>query len=608
MRVVLISREHPTRTSGGGIGTYTMTMAPALAERGHEVEVVTEGTGGAHLERGVHVVPLEHRSLPAPTASRLLTARRVARAARRDGAEIVQAAEWEAEAWWLARTGGAPLVTRLATPTYLVDRLNLGRQRDSTHVVRRMERDQALRSQAIVAPSESIADRVAADWRLDRARIEVIPNPVDGEAIRTAGAAEPVVPLPARFVLFIGRIERRKGVETLAAALPEALSAHPDLHAVFLGRDAGAAGGDAGCRLDELSELFPRRVHRLGALPREQALPIVARATLVVLPSLWEAFGFVAVEAMALGRPVVASSGSGFAEIISHGRSGWLVPPGDATALADALVERINDAVELERISRGARLRADDFEASRIAPMLERVYERAIEGAGNAGHFTQAIYTGGYRRFFRPEDSANPFRRIYEAKLEAVLTRLRARPPMRVLDVGCGPGRALVPLAAHHEMTGCDVSAEMLEEARRRSPSDVRLVRADARELPFGDDSFDAVIALDLLAHLPDLRAGVSELARVVRSGGPVIFDTSNAEPWWVLAYPSYVNWRPRRLIATMRRGGVLPEWSDIVRHHRADEVRVAITEAGLWIDDLDTFGPPWTPKWHLWHTRKGTR
>jgi glycogen(starch) synthase len=411
--------------------------------------------------------------------------------------------------------------------------------------------------------------------------------------------------LPARFLLFIGRIERRKGVETLATALPTVLAAHPDLHAVLLGRDAGAAGGGAGRRLDELLEAFPGRVQRLGALPREQALPVVARASLVVLPSLWEAFGFVAVEAMALGRPVVASAGSGFEEIVGHGQSGWLVPPGDAAALAEALVERAGDALELDRISRGARRRADDFEASRVAPMLERVYERAIEHARGGGHFTSAIYTGGYRRFFRPEDTGNPFRRIYESKLESALAPLRAGPPMRILDVGCGPGRALAPLALHHEMTGCDVSAEMLDEARRRCPPQVQLVRADARALPFGDESFDAVIALDLLAHLPDLRAGIRELARVVRSGGPLIFDSSNAAPWWVLAYPSYVNWRPRRLIATMRRGGVLPEWSDIVRHQRADEVRVAIQGAGLRIDKVETFGPPWTPKWHLWHARK---
>ena len=154
-------------------------------------------------------------------------------------------------------------------------------------------------------------------------------------------------------------------------------------------------------------------------------------------------------------------------------------------------------------------------------------------------------------------------------------------------------------------MTGCDISADMLEEARRRCPPEVRLVQADARSLPFPDDSFDAVIALDLLPHLPDLESGLRELARVVAPGGALIFDSSNASPWWVLAYPSYVNWRPRRLLATMRGGGVLPEWSDIVRHHRPDDVRTASARAGLQIDEVARFGPPWTAKWHLWYATK---
>jgi glycogen synthase len=171
--------------------------------------------------------------------------------------------------------------------------------------------------------------------------------------------------------------------------------------------------------------------------------------------------------------------------------------------------------------------------------------------------------------------------------------------------VGCGPGRLLAPLAGHHRVTGCDVSPEMLAEARRRCPPGVRLVRADARRLPFADGTFDALIALDLLAHLPHLADALRELARVVRAGGTLLFDSSNARPWWVLAYPAYVDWRPRRLVATMRRGGVLPEWSAIVRHHRAAEVRQAIAAAGLRVERVQRFGPPWTAKWHLWDTTK---
>jgi hypothetical protein len=95
------------------------------------------------------------------------------------------------------------------------------------------------------------------------------------------------------------------------------------------------------------------------------------------------------------------------------------------------------------------------------------------------------------------------------------------------------------------------------------------------------------------------------ELTRVARPGGRVIFDTTNASPWWVLAYPAYVNWRPRRLLLTMLAGGVLPEWRQTVRHHRGREVERAIGTAGLRLERLQRFGPRLVPKWHLWWTVK---
>jgi glycogen synthase len=301
----------------------------------------------------------------------------------------------------------------------------------------------------------------------------------------------------------------------------------------------------------------------------------------------------------------VATSGSGFAEIIEDGRSGWLVPPRDATALGEALTTRLADDAGLERVAHAARARAELFEADRLAPLLVDVYERAADASSSSARFGSGIYTGGYRRFFRPEDPAGPFHALYEAKRRAVLSFFSPRARMTILDVGCGPGRLLAPLARSHQMTGCDISAEMLEEARLRCPPDVRLVEADARRLPFPDQSFDAVIALDLLTHLPDLESAIRELARVVAPGGLLLYDSSNASPWWVPAYPSYVNWRPRRLVATMRRGGVLPEWSDIVHHHRARDVLAASRRTGLRVERVERFGPPWAAKWHLWYAIK---
>jgi glycogen(starch) synthase len=604
MRIALVSPELPSRLGGGGIGTYTAIAGRALAELGHEVCIVTRGPAGRCEDDGLTVVSLERPYLRSAEASRLLALRRIAGAVRGFRADVVQAPEWEAEGWWIARRASTPLVTRLATPTYLVETLNGRQPARASAPVRRLERDQARRSAALIAPSRAIAERVGTDWELDSGAIEVIPNPLDIAAVRAAAQREPAVELPCRFLAFIGRLERRKGVLELAVALPRVLAGQPDLHCVLVGRDAGEQGGAVREELLEATEPVRDRVHLLGELPRESALSVVARAELVVLPSRWEAFGFVATEALALGRAVVATSGSGLAEVIEDGRSGWLVPPGDADALRRILERRLADPSGLRRASEEAVRRASDFEAVRIAERLAALYERVLRER-RSGRFDRSIYTGGYRRYFRPGERTGPFHRLYEQKRKAVLQIFDVPERLRLVDVGAGPGRLTAPLAERHEMTACDISEQMLEEARRVSPPGVRFVRADARELPFEDNEFDGLLALDLLAHLPHITAGIQELARVVRPGGTLVFDTSNASPWWVLAYPSYVNWRPRRLAKTMLAGGVLPEWRAVVRHHRAAEARAAIEAAGLRLERQRSFGPPWCPKWHLWLVTK---
>jgi glycogen(starch) synthase len=579
----------------GGIGTNTATVARALARRGEDVLVVTRGPAARYEDEGVQVVRLEQRWLPNRAVERLLAYRQIAEAARRFRPDVVHAAEWEAEAWWLARWTSIPLVTRLATPTYMLELLNFGELRPQTAFVRRLERDQARRSAIVFGPTHAIADRVSADWHLPQGSVEIVPNPVEIDEIMRAGKTVPPDGLPLRYLAFIGRLERRKGIEPLGKALAPLLTAHGDLHAVLIGRDSGDEGGAVMDQFRRDTATVAHRIHVLGELPRKTALAVVARAEAVAVPSLWESFGYVCVEAMALGRPVVASRIGGLEEIVEDGHSGWLVPPGDAAALAQALERCLGDQDAGRKLGAAAQQRAFDFDAEALVDRVKELLERAAAPASKlrAG-------AAGYRRYFRPESRSDPFSTLYEKKRKAVLDHFGRAPRRRILDVGGGYGRMAGPLSQDHDVVLCDISQEMLEEARGRWPA-LELVQADARQLPFADSEFDAMLAIDLMAHLPNLEEGLRELARVVRPGGAVVFDTTNASPWWVLAYPAYVNWRPKRLLRTMLAGGVLPEWRATVRHHRPGEVREAAVAAGIRLEGCRKLGPRWSPKWHLW-------
>jgi glycogen synthase len=601
MRVVLVSPEYST--DAGGIGTNASVTARALARRGLATWVVTRGRGGVTDESGVTVVRLPYPRPPFHSVRMLLSLvarRRIAATTARLHPDVVQAPEWDAEAWWVARRGVAPVVTRLATPTYLVEELNHGRPRWASAMTRYLERDQARRSAAVFAPTRAIAERVGGDWGLSDVR--VIPNVIDLAEVERLGASEPPVDLPRRSLVFIGRLERRKGIQTLGAALPRVLAAHPDVHAVTVGRDPGVDGGGAGDEFRRAVDSVGERVHLLGELPRAAALAVVARADVVVLPSLWESFGYVCLEAMALGRPVVASRTGGFAEMVDEGRTGWLVTPGDADELMEALLEAFADRPRLEAYGAAGRRRATDWDADRVVGQIVELFEAARWARGDG--FDRRIYERGYRRYFRPDDPLDPFHELYEQKRRAVLDAIPDAPRLRVLDVGGGYGRLAGPLSKHHDVVLCDVSPDMIEEALRRWPS-LEAVRTDARSLPFDDESFDLVIAIDLVAHLPSLQEGINGLARVARRGGRVILDTTNRSPWWPLAYPRYVGFRPLRLIRTMLAGGVLPEWQTLVRHDRPAEARAAIEAASLVLEDVRPFGPSWSPKWHLWLATK---
>jgi glycosyltransferase involved in cell wall biosynthesis len=166
----------------------------------------------------------------------------------------------------------------------------------------------------------------------------------------SAFAASPPAPLPAQpRALFVGVLERYKNVHGLAEAWRIVAPRVPGamLHIVGRGRESDVA--------EHLVRDFPGRVTWEERLPSEGVAAALDAATVLVLPSFSEGLPRVTMEAFARGRGVVGARAGGIPDIVEDGRSGLLVPPGDAAALADALVRALSEPQLAERLSEGAR-------------------------------------------------------------------------------------------------------------------------------------------------------------------------------------------------------------------------------------------------------------
>jgi len=364
---------------GGGIGAYTDKTSRSLAARGHEVHVFIPGTSRLTTEI-VDGVQLHRVHSSAIRPSVLAQAWAMDRALTRLGSfDVVQACEWDAPAWWYSLRPEAPLVTRLATPRFVIEEEEHAPRARRVHqsVRRWMERDQTRRSARVICPSRTLAAQVGRRWGIDPGSISIVPT---GISLPRASIGNPPTELRRLdYVLYFGRLERRKGVDTWIEALNGVLDAHPALHAVFVGEDLGMNGRP----LEEHARerCFPhwQRLHFLPAMPQARLFPIVAGARLVVMPSRFESLANACLEAMALGRPVIGTTGTGLAEMITDSVDGFLIPPGDSAALRAVACSALGDPGLLSQIGRAARRRAADFNLDAMVDRLLQVYEELLQ-------------------------------------------------------------------------------------------------------------------------------------------------------------------------------------------------------------------------------------
>ena len=233
---------------------------------------------------------------------------------------------------------------------------------------------------AIIAVSEAARAAILSRDEAPAGKITVIPNGIaapDAALLTSAAITRRALNIAedAPLIVCVARLEPEKDVTSLINAMIQVRAVCPSVRCLLVGD--GSLRAEVESQIERLN--LVGIVHSLGFRPDAQAL--IAAADIFVLPSLAEPFGLVLLEAMALGKPVIATQAGGPLEIVVDGTTGLLVPPSSPPALARAICCLLNDPGGRGRMGANGLARYQScFTAQQMACETDKVYQNAMLG------------------------------------------------------------------------------------------------------------------------------------------------------------------------------------------------------------------------------------
>jgi glycogen(starch) synthase len=388
LHICYISQEYPPETGWGGIGSYTYEMAHALAGAGHRVTVISRAVDGESITNGdgieVHRVSPTPKWDSVPIFWRLnrvwpgfawAAMRKVRSINRKHPIDIVEAAEGRADGFFVSYLPGRPkLVTRLHTARIFIDQFNGLDAKQGGYREYWIEKQSISRANLVTAPSRAVIDLTRTWLPLSEKTTLVVHNPIDQSNF------PPSTSVRKDTVLYVGRLERNKGAETMKEAIPILLRRFPALEFRIVGSDGLDRDGQSWRQkiLDSLDAGQRTRV-RFEEMARTDLVQAYQEAAVCILPSTWENSSYTLLEAMACATPVVACNSGGSPELIENGVSGFLIPVNNSAALVTRIAELLAEPSLRKSMGDNARRRIEEsFSVERVLPKMIAAYDFAI--------------------------------------------------------------------------------------------------------------------------------------------------------------------------------------------------------------------------------------
>ena len=220
---------------------------------------------------------------------------------------------------------------------------------------------------AVTAVSHGVAARLSSSIPSIRKRVHVIPNGVDASMFQKE---RPLARGPSPFILCPARLASYKGIDLALMAWKDVSSVKNEVDLVFAGRDHARGQFQRLARLLGLSS----RTRFLGEVGRRKMRELMGSCLFAILPSRHEAFGIVALEAMAGGKAVLATRTDGPSDVVIHGSTGLLVRPGSVDQLRDGIAALLANSRRRDLMGRKGKRRAKTFRWESIAKSYLRLY------------------------------------------------------------------------------------------------------------------------------------------------------------------------------------------------------------------------------------------
>ncbi|MGD0336273.1 MAG: glycosyltransferase family 4 protein [Candidatus Omnitrophota bacterium] len=388
MNILFLSKDYPPY-SIGGVGSYVYEMSRLLVRAGHKTFVITkaEDTPCTYVDGGVRVYrvkPVRYRFLNGARNSiggflermeySLAVSRQMKEVVKQDCIDIVETCEARAEAFWyyLFRRN-PPLVIKLHTPETVAFKLDHTPTTLDYRLIKLLEEYWISRAQQHIGLSSEVVELTRRHFSLRLEDTPLMSNPID---IKVFCPSPNGMPVGVPEILYVGRLEFRKGVHTLMRALAYVQDCIPGARLTLIGSDCGMSQYVQ----EKIRQLkYPEQVKWIGEVSR-QALPkYYQHSTVCVVPSLWENYPYVCLEAMACGKAVIASSVGGIKKIIRDDENGLLVPAGSSRNLAEAIVRVLNDSFLRSRLEKEARAFMEkEYTEDTLVGQAAGIYEKVL--------------------------------------------------------------------------------------------------------------------------------------------------------------------------------------------------------------------------------------